>query len=171
MSKKSNYEKSVCKSQSQLNFCTPLSFDQELVSVGGVLQPLSLNNENTDNVYGNLEIKFDNDLSKFKYKLYVYNATSSDNMITAAHLHWGASNQNGPVLVTLYGGPDKKSNGKLAEGKASNEDVMIQAPNISSIASIYQAIKNGNIYANVHSTKFPGGIIRGQLFFDNQQNY
>jgi hypothetical protein len=37
-------------------------------------------------------------------------------------------------------------------------------------AEIVRAIRAGRAYANVHSTKFPGGEIRGQINDDNQKD-
>jgi hypothetical protein len=33
-------------------------------------------------------------------------------------------------------------------------------------AEVIRAIRKGSAYANVHSTKFPGGEIRGQIHVD-----
>lgn len=161
-----------CDSQDQIAFCVPLSFDQELVpGTGGVLIPLSRVAANTDNIRGVLKLKFNSSLSKLAYALYVFNATAHDNQITGAHLHVGGASSNGPVAVDLFNGPPRNVNGLLIKGLIDNrsiEPLTIEDINaINSVASLYQAIREGALYANVHSQQFPDGVIRGQIYLKN----
>lgn len=162
-----------CGSQGQDAFCVPLSFDQELIAVtGGALVPLSTTAGNTGGVRGLLKLKFNSSLSRAAYALYVYNATDRDNRITAGHLHAGVASVNGPVVVALFDGPPRNVNGLLIKGEFDNRDVVgatgdVDAPTINSVGSLYQAIREGALYANVHSEEFPGGIIRGQIYLKN----
>ena len=158
-----------CEAQNQVDFCVPITFDQELiVGTGGVLEPLSLTSMNTEGVRGALKLKFNNDLTRAAYALYVFNATSPQNQITDAHLHLGGSNTNGPVVVSLFAGPTRNVNGLLAKGRISNINItnttILGLPIINSVTSLYSAIIDAQIYVNVHSVQFPGGIIRGQIF-------
>jgi hypothetical protein len=197
-----------CESQGQSKFCIPLSFYQELISqqnpLGAFgpsgpsgpsgdsgntckLVPLSLVAKNTDKIHGVLKLKFNSSLSLLAYKLYVYNATSSDNMIINAYLHLGSAVVNGPVVAKLYNGSPKNIDGLVAEGILSNNDIITNfvKPNslmnntgaelkydyhIKNIAALYIAILEGSIYANVSSAKFPNGIIRGQAYFNFGQD-
>lgn len=161
-----------CDSQDQIAFCVPLSFDQELVEgTGGVLVPLSKLATNADNIRGVLKLKFNSSLSKLAYALYVFNATNRDNKITMAHLHVGGASSNGPPAVDLFNGPARNVNGLLIKGlidNASIEPLVIDDINaINSVASIYQAIREGALYANIHSEQFTDGIIRGQIYLKN----
>jgi hypothetical protein len=63
---------------------------------------------------------------------------------TAAHFHTGAAGVNGPVIVVLPGGSPKIGTAPLTGAQAA------------------LLLANG-VYANIHSTVFPGGEIRGQL--------
>jgi len=67
---------------------------------------------------------------------------------TAAHIHKGAAGQNGPVVLPLV---------KL-------DDTTWGVPASTEISEAnYQSYLNGEYYINVHSEKYPGGEIRGQL--------
>jgi CHRD domain len=68
--------------------------------------------------------------------------------VTAAHIHMGAVGKIGPPIVTL----NKTSSAVWA--------VPIDTAFSSSQMSSYLA---GELYINVHSTKYKGGEIRGQL--------
>ena len=69
-------------------------------------------------------------------------------MATAAHIHEGAPGANGPVIVPLNKAGDNSfeaaSGAKMTEGQCA-------------------AYRAGNTYVNVHSDKFKGGEVRGQL--------
>ena len=66
-----------------------------------------------------------------------------DGTVTAAHIHAGAAGKNGPVVVALSRWPGCTSvSRKLARALREHPDWF---------------------YANVHSTAFPTGALRGQL--------
>ena len=66
---------------------------------------------------------------------------------TMAHIHQGAKGQNGPVIVPLTKSGDTYT---VPAGAKLN-------------ASQMQALKDGNLYVNVHSDKYKGGEVRAQL--------
>lgn len=66
---------------------------------------------------------------------------------TMAHIHQGARGQNGPVIVPLVKNGDTYS----APAGAKLTDAQMKA---------FQA---GNLYVNVHSDRYKGGEVRGQL--------
>ncbi len=91
-----------------------------------------------------------------------------DNVV-AAHIHCAPEDVNGPVGVTLFGGPAVSfdDDGTLAEG-------IITAPDLpngcgwTDLNDILTALASGNTYVNVHT--FPGipsGEIRGQIDSDD----
>lgn len=161
-----------CKSQDQMAFCVPLSFDQVLVpGTGGVLIPLSKVSANVDNIRGVLKLKFNSSLSKLAYAIYIFNATCNDNQIISSNLHVGGASSNGPVAVNLFNGPPLNVNGRLTKGLIDNksiESLVIEGVNaINSVASLYQAIREGALYANVTSQQHPDGVVRGQIYLKN----
>jgi FlaG/FlaF family flagellin (archaellin) len=106
--------------------------------------------------------------------LFKINVANIDNVV-AAHIHCGADGVNGPVGVTLFGGPagGGVTNGTLAEGTITTADLN-NACGWTDLASILAAFESGNTYVNVHTNDgvappntgpgdFPGGEIRGQV--------
>jgi CHRD domain len=102
------------------------------------------------------------------------NVANIDNVV-AAHVHCGAAGVNGPVGVTLFGGPAGGGavNGTLAEGTVTAPDAG-NACGWTSLAAVLAAMVSGNAYVNVHTNDgvappntgpgdFPGGEIRGQV--------
>lgn len=161
----------LCDAKIQLSFCSNGSFYQELVDLlGSQGQFAPASNTNSSQVTAQFQLRFSHDFSKIRYRLYVFDATELDNKIISAHIHYGAANVNGPVLVTLYAGSPTNVSGLLSKGTIRNSDITHYnggtnpLNQINSIASIYAAIRLGNIYFNVHSQKFPAGIARGQIY-------
>jgi hypothetical protein len=66
---------------------------------------------------------------------------------TMAHIHQGAKGHNGPVIVPLTKNGDTYS---VPEGKKLSADQI-------------KALKEGNLYVNVHSDRYKGGEVRAQL--------
>jgi hypothetical protein len=75
--------------------------------------------------------------------------TISDVVATVAHIHVGAAGEIGPAIVTLT--------------KTSSTSFTVPSGTRLSEAH-YAAYQAGNLYVNVHSARFPGGEIRGQIF-------
>src|SRR5258706_7617859 len=66
---------------------------------------------------------------------------------TMAHIHQAAKGQNGPVIVPLTKNGDTYT---VPEGRKLTPAQM-------------DALKQGNLYVNVHSDKYKGGEVRAQL--------
>lgn len=113
---------------------------------------------NDSDAAGQAIVKFSKDNSSLSYKLIVANI---DN-VRVAHIHCAVEGENGPVGVTLYGGPTVTTNGILAQATVTAPDAG-NACSWSSISDVREAIENGGAYVNVHSDEFPPGEIRGQL--------
>ena len=66
---------------------------------------------------------------------------------SASHIHKGAKGKAGAVVIPLFSGTPKKS-GCVSASK-------------SLVAAIIKT--PGSYYVNVHTAKYPGGAVRGQL--------
>jgi hypothetical protein len=94
--------------------------------------------------------------------------------VTQSHVHFGQLSVNGGVSFFLC---SNLSNGPAGtqtcpDGPAELSGVVTpelivgpagQGIDAASFAEIAAAMRDGTAYANVHSTKWPGGEIRGQL--------
>jgi hypothetical protein len=138
-----------------LTFRANLSGDQEVPTVDTTTT-------------GTVFVSFDRDLDAARVDLRV----RSGNGITQAHFHCAKAGVNGAVIVFLFGpvDPGISVNGQLATTTVRNEDIMpvddedVCGSPVNNVASLYQAILEGRIYANVHSEENPAGVVRGQLF-------
>ncbi|MBT8257406.1 MAG: CHRD domain-containing protein [Bacteroidia bacterium] len=110
---------------------------------------------------GQAVVRISKDETKIHYKLITANVEN----VLFAHFHMAPAGSNGGVVATLYFNenpqPSGPANGVLAEG-------YIMADNVSGalegdIAALVDAIRNGMIYVNVHTTAVPSGELRGQL--------
>ncbi len=95
---------------------------------------------------------------ELSFKLIVANI---DNVV-AAHIHCAPADANGPVGVTLFGGPATSANGVLAQGPITELDPGTPCP-WATIGDVIAAMANGGAYVNVHTLANLGGEIRGQL--------
>jgi hypothetical protein len=112
--------------------------------------------------YGDMVVHVTDDEQELHYELSAYNLTSS---VTGAHLHCASRGHDGPVVVPL------KLPASHTEGVITQADVKMIGqqcnPNIHTLQHVVQAMREGQIYANVHTSKYPNGEIRGQLMLNN----
>jgi hypothetical protein len=73
--------------------------------------------------------------------------TTSGVQGTMAHIHQAAKGQNGPVIVPLTKSGDTYT---VPQGRKLTPAQM-------------EALKQGNLYVNVHSDRYKGGEVRAQL--------
>ncbi|WP_242155444.1 CHRD domain-containing protein [Aestuariivivens sediminis] len=144
LTKTSNSKSSNVK----FNFTTNLSGDNEVPAV-------------ETNATGEAIVKISRDESWIYYKLIVANIEN----VRMSHFHMAQAGTNGGIVVWLYdnrdGQPSGPSNGVIAEGVIMAED--IGGALEGDMAALIEAIRNGNIYVNVHTLQVGSGEIRGQL--------
>jgi hypothetical protein len=122
---------------------------------------------------GEIKVNFDEGLTQAEFELSVFNGEG----VSVAHFHCERPGRNGPVVIFLFGPVDPIDvDGELAEGTLTNAGflpagagagpmdcpALIGRP-INNIASLAFAMRDGLIYANVHTGLHPGGEARGQL--------
>jgi hypothetical protein len=72
-----------------------------------------------------------------------------DGTVFAAHIHEGAEDEAGPVVVTLFSGAFSGTDSFQSCTRTAEADDIADNPE--------------NYYVNIHSDVFPDGAIRGQL--------
>jgi len=91
-----------------------------------------------------------------------------------AHVHFGNRQIAGGVSAFLCGGGSKPPcpQSGTVTGTITAADVVgptVQGIEPGSIAELIRAMRAGETYANVHSSKFPAGEIRAQINDKNQR--
>jgi hypothetical protein len=119
---------------------------------------------------GQLKMQLSRDGQTLSYKLIVANIEN----VTQAHLHRAPAGANGPVVLWLYPEPSLaqpapgvrlipgRTQGVLAEGEIT-ADLLVGQLAGEPLGRLIAEIMAGNIYVNVHTTRFPPGEVRGQL--------
>lgn len=97
---------------------------------------------------GDLIVKDDNTL---EFTLEIRGVATTDEL-TVAHLHSGAPNETGDVLLTLVDGTSI----------TFDSDNKVTAT-VDITADLIAALETDAIYLNVHSTEAPNGLMRGQI--------
>jgi hypothetical protein len=126
---------------------------------------------------GTIQIEVDAAAQTIKYEL---EYSGLEGTITMAHIHTAQAGVNGGIMLWLCGtatnpGPAAPNappvcpgpNGGTISGTLTAAQIQaVAAQGIAGpteFAEVAAAIRNFVTYANVHSTKFPGGEARGQL--------
>ncbi|MGH8641565.1 MAG: CHRD domain-containing protein [Burkholderiales bacterium] len=108
-----------------------------------------LANAGDPNGVGTATVLFDNDGTTLCFSITVNNIDGP----TMAHIHRGLAGVNGPIVVTLVH-PTSGNPGVSSDCIAGVD---------SALASEIRG-NPGRFYVNVHTTAFPNGAMRGQLF-------
>lgn len=123
---------------------------------------------------GKFSMKIANDDSQFTYEL---TFSGIEGTVTQAHIHFGQANVAGGIMIWLCQsatnqpatGPSVSvcpTPGGTVTGTVTAANVIGpagQGVSAGEFAEALAAIRRGLAYANVHSTKIPGGEIRGQI--------
>ncbi len=122
---------------------------------------------------GKFTATLDSDGTIISYTLSFSNLSSS---AVAAHLHFAQRGVNGAIFAFLCGGAGKPAcpaSGGTVEGTISAADILgIPAQGLAAgdFAGALRVIRSGDTYANVHTTSFPAGEIRGQVKFRQEED-
>lgn len=120
---------------------------------------------------GQFRLHIDDRRDRISFRL-SYNSLEGD--VLQAHIHFGAPAQTGGISAFLCtnlgngpeGTPECPAPSGTVTGTITPDDVI--GPGGQGIAAgefdeLVDAIREGVTYANVHSTLYPGGEVRGQL--------
>ena len=106
-----------------------------------------------------VKVSFNDAFSEAKFELKI---RGGDNA-AAAHFHCGGPSENGPPAISIFGGFD----GERAIGTLTNADILdLGCDSIVNLVSLAFAMRDGQVYANVHTSDNPHGEVRGQLLED-----
>lgn len=96
----------------------------------------------------------------------------TNGVVTASHIHVGARGTNGGVSAFFCGGGGKPACPPMAgtiSGVITPANIVgpaaqgINPGEPTAFAELVRAIRAGSAYANLHTTRFPSGEIRGQI--------
>jgi len=112
---------------------------------------------------GELKLKVSKDETSMDYEL---SYAGLEGVASASHIHLGQRGVNGAVIAFLCGGggkPPCPTSGTVTGTINSTNIIAAQGIAAGEFAEALQAMRSGVTYANVHTTSWPGGEIRGQI--------
>src|SRR5262245_19806 len=126
--------------------------------------------ENPSEAKANIEVEFDKGFTELKFVLRVRDTVG---IITRAHFHCNKPGENGPIVFGIFDpGPfpvpmdvtSLKLEGTLKNADYTGADCVPTIGRVvNNLASLAFAMREGLIYANVHTMFRPGGDVRGQM--------
>ena len=113
---------------------------------------------------GTVEVSIDAAAKEFSVTLRVFNIPGAA-PTTASHIHVGPKGPGiaGPVVLDFVGIPGRVGDFALSMRVGAAQFHARPEIGINTIDDLIEAISTGNAYVNVHTTRNPGGEIRGQL--------
>jgi hypothetical protein len=141
--------------------------DNREVTLRTTLRGLNEVPPTTSRATGTLRASLDEDKRRISFTLEYRNLTARP---TAAHIHFAQTKVNGGVIAFFCGGGGKPACPTTTSGTITGTitaaDVVGPAEQgiaPHDFAGLVYALRTGNAYANLHSTRFPNGEIRGQI--------
>ncbi|WP_246938792.1 CHRD domain-containing protein [Bacillus pinisoli] len=106
--------------------------------------------------------------TRLKFLLKVENI---ENFIQA-HIHFGAPDENGPVLAFLFGADlDTLAEQEgittrrgVVTGTITDDDIVANNVGVRNVSDLLDLMREGLTYVNAHTEQNLGGEIRGQIF-------
>lgn len=118
-----------------------------------------------------LDLTLDPQAQTLTYTLQYSGLTSS---VTQAHIHFGKVHTPGGVLVYLCsnlgngptGTPDCPASGTVTGTLTATSVQAIAGQNVTAgdFDALVDALESDTTYANIHTTNFPSGEIRGEIY-------
>jgi hypothetical protein len=134
--------------------------------------PLTLSTTGT----GSFRIRVSSDGLHYKLR---YQDLSADAI--QAHIHFGRTGLSGGILAFLCGPQPSAGDKPVCPARAGTVEGVIDMADIiggaagqgiaaGELREVIKALRKGAVYANVHTTAFPGGEIRGQVGNNDHDN-
>ena len=121
--------------------------------------------------HGRIDLRIDEDAQTIEFE---ESYSGLEGTVMVSHIHFSRERVNGPVVVFLCGGGGRGPCPQ--EGTVTGTIVASDIPNpvtptagsaaangLNTFEELVRAIRARATYANVHSSKWPGGEIRGQI--------
>jgi len=135
------------------------------------------NPSNSTAGHGHVDIRIDEDAQKIVFELTYEDLEGvspfvSGGVVLFSHIHVSARRVNGGVAVFFCGGggkPECPTPSGTVTGEIIASDIVgpaaqgIKPGEPTAFEELVRAIRSGFAYANLHTTFWPGGEIRGQL--------
>jgi hypothetical protein len=83
--------------------------------------------------------------------------------VAGAHIHCAPAGQNGPVVAFLAAAVPGGFDGKVDIRATLTETNIVNPVCGATVSELLDAMQAGMTYVNVHSSAFPGGVVRGQI--------
>jgi hypothetical protein len=125
---------------------------------------------------GEIKLKLNGSSIKYELEYSGFGTGTPTNNATAAHIHFAQEGVPGGIAAFLCGdtgGPACPPTSGTVKGTitaANVKAIAAQGLAAGDIAALIRAIKAGYTYANVHSTTYTGGEIRGQIGDDDDDD-
>jgi CHRD domain len=153
-------------------FAGSVAGEQDAIHLRAKLSPLKENPTNVTDGTGTFRAVIVGDQMRFRL---TYSNLSTP--VAQAHIHVGATKINGAIAIFFCGPagspahqtcPNDSTNSGTVTGTVGPADVVIDAQGISpgEFQKVLRAIVHEATYVNVHTTRLPGGEIRGQARTD-----
>lgn len=110
---------------------------------------------------GSASLRFNREITVLNVEVFVEEIKD----VVQAHIHLGRPDENGPVVVVLFGPSDPvdvEREGRLACRTVTRGDLIGPLAG-EPLSALLEQIEDGNAYINVHTVQHPGGEIRGQI--------
>jgi hypothetical protein len=108
----------------------------------------------------------------------VHVKVSDPTNIVAAHFHCGKPAENGPIVFGLISPGPLMLEANVIRGTLTNADtnpaancVPLIGRQITNIAALALAMREGLVYLNIHTSAFPAGEIRGQMLEEHKHHH
>lgn len=141
----------------------------------GVLHANLISFNQVPSVLSNARGLFEARINEDRTISFALNYSNLSSPVTGAHIHFGAGETNGGIVVFLCGGtkPPCPASGTITGTITATDVSVLPSTNGDSVipqgiqpgdlAGLIRAIRAGRTYVNVHSAIFPTGEIRGQV--------